>query len=174
LEQINTHLQTYLLAQYQHQEELRRRLEEAQRTGAAIDSPQPPRPSPELSDYLYAQGLMAQHRERTGETIEGEVVTATPAEQLYEEGMKEVFRGSPTAPAEPNPPPEPASDQPVAASQPAPGSRHSHFSIDVNPLKLAYSKLPAAMRKRRKFGKPSLHASAGQSAEPAPEPQATV
>ncbi len=159
LEQINAHLQTYLLAQYQHQEELRRRLEEAQRTGAAIESPQPPRPSPELSDFLYAQGLLAQHKARTGETIEGEVVTAAPEEELYAEARKEVFRGYPAAP------PDPAPD----AVQTEDGqNRHAHFSIDVNPLKLAYSKLPAAMRKRR-FSRPSLHMPQVEGTEPEPQ-----
>lgn len=162
LEQINSHLQTYLLAQYQHQEELRRRLEEAQRTGAAIDSPKPPRPSPELSDFLYAQGLLAQHKARTGEAIEGEVVTAAPEEELYAEARKEVFRGYPTAP------PDPA---PVAVQSEGEQNRHGYFSIDVNPLKLAYSKLPAAMRKR-KFGRPSLHMPQVEGTEP--EPQAAA
>lgn len=162
LEQINSHLQTYLLAQYQHQEELRRRLEEAQRTGAAIDSPKPPRPSPELSDFLYAQGLLAQHKARTGEAIEGEVVTAAPEEELYAEARKEVFRGYPTAP------PDPA---PSKVQSEGEQNRHGYFSIDVNPLKLAYSKLPAAMRKR-KFARPSLHMPQVEGTEP--EPQAAA
>ena len=64
LENINQQLQAYLLAQYQHQEELSRQLEEAK---AANDSSSsavpvaPALPSHELSDFLFAQSLLKSH-----------------------------------------------------------------------------------------------------------------
>jgi hypothetical protein len=172
LEEINGRLQAYLIAQHHHQEELHRRLEEAQHGGARIEGPKAPRPGPELSDYLLAQSLLADYRARTGAAIEAEVVNP-PELDLYEEGRREIFGA------------QPATDSPVPdisdlpSDDPAGGrgqSYHAHFSIDINPLRIAYSKLPQAM-KNRKLSRPQLPHIPGRSRsgeEPAVEiePQA--
>ncbi|HVX56599.1 MAG TPA: PH domain-containing protein [Candidatus Saccharimonadales bacterium] len=132
LEQINEHLQAYLLAQYRHQEELQRRLNEAQRGDgvAASNPPQPPRPSPELSDFLLARGLLEQYKEQTGQDLRAE---------LYDAGRREVFGQQ--------------KEEDVDSDEPA----HAAHPFDINPLRIAYAKLPLALR-NRKFGRPSLHA----------------
>jgi hypothetical protein len=135
LEQINQQLQAYLTAQYQQQIQ---QMQLAQQTGVKpIAAPTPVRPSPELSDYLLARSLLAQHEADTATPQP----TATPAavatslttpttntqlDDIYIEGLQEVF-----------------------------GKRHPHAEIIVNPLKVAYAKLPMILRGRR-FGRLSL------------------
>lgn len=148
LEQINSHLRTYLVAQYKHQEELQRKLEEAQREGAVIASnPQPPRPSPELADYLLAHSLLQRYEAQTGKKLTSVVSDKLP-DALYEEGRREVFGKH--------------SVQDRASSTSDDPDTSGHHLSDANLLKLAYSKLPMAMRNRR-FGRPSLHAHSGQT-----------
>lgn len=160
LEQINERLQTYLMSQYQHQQELQQRLQEAQQgKSAAAPVPEPPRPSPELSDYLLAQGLLAEYKAKNpgftpppAPQPEPPVAADTkqqPQDDLYAEGVREVF-GDRSA-----------------------SGHHSHLHFDINPLRIAYSKLPLAMR-NRKFGRPSLHAhsQAKPKALSIPEPAA--
>lgn len=159
LQQINSHLQTYLIEQYKHQEELQRRLEEARRHGApaAVANPAPPQPSPELADYLYANGLLREHEALTGKKLvelstggSSAAAQSQPQQdgqedhELYLEGLREVFGGR---------------------SHPKSLAIHP---FDVNPLRIAYSKLPAALRSR-KFRRPSLHTS-GEQAEAEPQP----
>ncbi len=111
LEQINQQLQTYLIAQYQQQQKLHDQLQSFQAIqdggGVALPSAiaQPIKPSPELADYLYAQGLMAQHKLQTGDTgqpaqVQASSVPAASIEyvpkhdelaDLYAEGMQEIF-----------------------------------------------------------------------------------
>jgi hypothetical protein len=143
LEQINEHLRAYLVAQYKHQEELRHKLEKAQGLGQGAN-PEPPRPSPELSDYLLAHGLKEQYEARYGKwPNEAPAAAADDSgvrQELLAEGLQEVFgrrRGG----------------VPGAAGT---GGRSGH-QFDINPLRIAYSKLPMALR-NRKFGRPSLHA----------------
>ncbi len=164
LEQINDHLRTYLTEQYNHQQELQQRLEKVQKGGGTISNPEPPRPSPELSDYLLAHGLKKQYEARHGpwpaEEPVAEAVDNTEAarKELLTEGLKEVFGNR---------------------NDRSRGQSHAH-SFDINPLRIAYSKLPMALR-NRKFGRPSLHAhsradgarkaEAQLSSQPAAEPQ---
>src|SRR4051812_16256902 len=74
LEQINQQLQSYLVAQQKQQQQLYEQLE-AVRSNTDIQAtfpatPEPVKPSPELADYLFAQGLMAQHeRQQTGQPV---------------------------------------------------------------------------------------------------------
>jgi hypothetical protein len=163
LEQINGHLKTYLVAQHEHQEELQRRLEDTQKGGNAESLPEPPRPSPELSDYLLAQGLLEQYKAKAaarpmpggrgpGAAAATDIPPVPtdnpqptidlpdhdPRDDLYKEGIREIFGKHP------------------AAAQPHQYSQYLHV-FDLNPLRIAYSKLPLAMR-NRKFGRPSLHA----------------
>jgi hypothetical protein len=147
LEQINGHLQTYLVAQYRHQQELQRQLQEAQKSGASIASEEPPRPSPELSDYLLAQGLLARHQLEAPMAV-ASTASGSSQNDLYADGIREVFGNRPR--------------QPVIA----------HSPLDLNPLRIAYSKLPMALR-NRKFGRPSLHAHSQAEKAAAPQPQLT-
>ena len=76
LEEINHQLQIYLLAQQQH---LERQLVISQTT-----TPQPPKPNPQLADYLFAQRLLEdfQNREPKLETSKSNILpTAKPLRQ---------------------------------------------------------------------------------------------
>jgi hypothetical protein len=185
LEQINQQLQTYLLAQHQQQERLQEQLhDDDQQSGSLIE---PVRPSPQLSDYLFAQSLLAQHKAQAGQPLDGITPAARPAvtapsqprfaptlqatpDDLYAEGVQEVFgkraaaaaaQAQPVQPAQEHQP-GPAADagssgvSPLIAPLQMTGSALQH-ALDINPLRIAYSKLPMAMRNRR-FGRPSFHA----------------
>lgn len=207
LEQINQQLQAYLLAQHQHQQQLHEQLlKQTSGSGASTQQeamPQPPepiKPSPELSDYLFAQSLLAEYKANQAKKIdapEGEVVpkieahatitpetapptptqphgpgaqTATEAKanpqmaDLYAEGMQEIFGRRNKQQAEQQaaaPEPTAQIDQPVAAQTlPLRGSA-SFMPLEINALKIAYSKLPMALRNRR-FGRPSFHSHSQQ------------
>lgn len=185
LEQINQQLQTYLLAQHQQQQKLQEQLQtNAQQQGITIE---PVRPSPQLSDYLFAQSLLADHQARTGQDLSGALakpdtvtsavppsVAAAPslrpaADDLYAEGLQEVFgkrqvsqapRPAASTNAAQAPQPQAASPTPAASTLITPlqmTSNAIHHALDISPLRVAYSKLPMAMR-NRKFGRPSFHA----------------
>ncbi len=172
LEQINQQLQAYLIAQHQQQQAFREQLSGGNNRGQA-DLPPAPKPSPELSDFLFAQSLLKQYREQ--EAIEQKAATTPEAEtrpvtspvptpatantpaspqlaELYADGMQEIFgrqkTQQPTTPA-PTPSQQSAPTEPV--------SSHLHNPLEINPLSIAYSKLPMALR-NRKFGRPSFHA----------------
>lgn len=182
LEQINQQLQAYLLAQYKQQEDLRKQLEDAKNKGTAdIAAPEPVKPSPELSDFLFAQTLLEQYRQNESgalpvkspepaaqlpaTAVSQEPVPLAPAPasaspepnrqsdsqlaDLYAEGMKEIFGKH--QPSTQNLT-EPASKAPAATAPPV----HTN-PLEINPLRIAYSKLPMALR-NRKFGRPSFHA----------------
>ena len=147
---INQQLQAYLFAQYQHQQNLTQQLEEAKKTGTVQDlqNVAPIVPTAELSDYLYAKSLLREngHPELTGNIASPPAVqqTSPPAtsslidtNDLIQAGKKEIF----------------GRRQASNAQQPS-------MSIVVNPLKVAYAKLPLALR-NRKFGRPSFHAHSG-------------
>lgn len=174
LQQINQQLQTYLLAQYQQQQKLHERLQDVTTGRVPVASyqtviDQPPKPSPELSDYLYAQSLLAQHQLETGQPIpvaqaqfglsEAELPNPTRAipaptydqmAELYADGMQEIF-GKKAAQAEapkwPTQPPQARPHVSLPLGIPNP--------LEVNPFSIAYSKLPMALR-NRKFGRPSF------------------
>lgn len=170
LEQINQQLQAYLVAQHQQQLQLQQ-MQQAQAAGQAALPPPPPepvRPSPELSDFLYAQSLLAQYQAQTGAAdiparpefvqqvlpqqvaaatpsplppppaepvVPAATSSATPTDELYNEGVREVFgKAVQHAP-------------PVAP----------HGPLEINPITVAYSKLPMALR-NRKFGRPDFRA----------------
>jgi hypothetical protein len=110
LEQINQQLRAYLVAQYKQQQELNTQLQRVraqQESAASLPVRlEPIRPSPELSDYLLAQSLLAQHQEQTGQPVEA-VDAADAAEpagypsylhaqkdqlaEIYAAGRQEVF-----------------------------------------------------------------------------------
>ncbi len=115
LERLNQQLQSYLLAQYRQQQQLHEQLQKTQNGQGPASVPlqqqqAPPevKPSPELADYLYAQGLLAEHEARTGQIVDADSVSldrrqsysatehaveaaGAQMDDLYSEGMKEVF-----------------------------------------------------------------------------------
>lgn len=170
LERINQQLQAYLLAQHQHQEELRKQLELANAAGQPAPAVEAIRPAPELADFLYAQSLMQQHEASTGILISQPtppIVNKAPAiptsilansfaqkpaaepspaiapsveavrsdsadkESLIEAGRLEIFGARARAAVKPL-------QTPLA-----------HLNMEINPLKVAYSKLPDALKKRK-------------------------
>lgn len=195
LEQINQQLQAYLVAQHQQQQQLQR-IHEAQASGQpAPPMPEPVKPSPELADYLYAQSLLAQYHTHSQQQVDmpqapqpTPVQTAQPPQaapppiapaqpeppesapakadnpqnpsiDLYAEGVKEVFGKHD---------PRQGVTQPVQADGAKPAHPHLLENVLADPMRIAYSKLPMALRNRR-FGRPSFHdhsASLKQASEP--------
>ncbi len=201
LEQINQQLQAYLIAQHQQQETLREQLKGIgtnNRGDTAVQDS--PKPSPELSDFLFAQSLLKQYREQeTAQTSKPETAQSEPTKtqffeatvepiaavsqpsipvtpipagtssqlsqslqtdasphlaDLYAEGMKEIFgrqNNQHQEVAQQAQQPIPTTTTQTASSQ------SSHNPLEINPLSIAYSKLPMALR-NRKFGRPSFHA----------------
>lgn len=180
LEQINQQLQAYLVAQHQHQLQLQQ-FQQAQAAGLAVTPPPTPtKPSPELSDFLFAQSLLAQYEaQRPPMQIEAKVINEEPADDklplppvapsveaslpasstmndLYAEGLQEIFGKHKSS--EPESKPE------------APAKRIN--PLEINPISIAYSKLPMALR-NKKFGRPSFHAHSASDSEPIPKLPAT-
>ena len=195
LEQINHQLQAYLIAQHQQQMQMQQQLQQGQ-SPAPASIPEPIKPSPELADFLYAQGLLAQHRqpedkdkaqqesvsappepEPAAVTTETKASAPTPEKaevatqrssllgdannaqlaDLYVAGRDEIF-GKQDHQSKPAPTPQSSSS---ASQMPTPipqdASTVTRPPLDVNPLRIAYSRLPMALRNRR-FGRPSFHA----------------
>jgi len=166
LEEINKQLQIYLKAQEAQQQTLRQQLELARSTGGQVPTVAPVRPSNELSDYLFAQSLLQQYQQSSGQPVTSALpaldvpvtnvpepidpqgaVTRADLKDMYEAGYQEVFGKTHSETA-----------SPVLASVPA----------EPNPLQVAASKLPLAMR-NVKFGRPSFHAhSQAPATTPAP------
>ena len=192
LEKINQQLQAYLLAQHQYQEKIHQQLQQSLPEGKAKtrrakvpdETSTPLRPSPELSDYLFAQSLLAQQQPETDEAETTQTPPAmrqVPLQQpaamqnsqapaggadsnmadLYAEGMHEIFgKRQPSVPA------TTTQSQP-GTSQPA--TTNSYNPLEINSLRIAYSKLPMALRNRR-FGRPSFHAHSQTIAPAQPQP----
>lgn len=227
LEQINQQLQAYLLAQHQQQQQFQQQITQSKE---GITDPVLPnlapldavKPSPELSDYLFAQSLLAQYkadeakqkfanvngdesRLNAGEYTttpaipaasvqQAEVITdpqqvlppvaqqsvgqaSSEMAELYAEGMQEIYgkREQPqqgiAAEAA-----QPVAQTALEASDLTPPSHVQQIShlltnpLEINPLKIAYSKLPMALRNKR-FGRPSFHShSQAPIATSAPQP----
>lgn len=169
LEEINKQLQMYLMAQHQT-------LQQATNGGqpaAAVT----PKPDPQLSDYLFAQRLLEKFYQENGgqppierrELIEATAeqqqppqqapTVAAPAPQptqisqdeLLEDAKREVFGASKVQPTQP----------PTAQEV----SNTTFKGLEINPLSIAYSKLPMMLR-NRKFGRPSFHAHSEQPVAP--------
>jgi hypothetical protein len=184
LEKINEQLQSYLLAQYKQQQELHEQLREARQGDsrtALPPAPEPIKPSPELADYLYAQGLLKQHQQKVGDNnpnqtystplahsvssiIDEPADNPQPVSQpattddghnplpnidLYEAGMKEIFGRHATEHAKDGS----MSDKLTGIAKA--GLHNLHHPLEINPLRIAYSKLPLVLR-NRKLGRPTL------------------
>lgn len=159
LEEINKQLQMYLMAQHQ---QLQKQVEGGDKTQTAAQS-SGPRPSPELADYLFAQRLLENFYQNQG-------------------GGGQPPAGSQPAQSQPQPESQPTSAEPQKpisqrelvddarreifnkqVSQTPTEDKFVYSGQEVNPLKVAYSKLPMMLR-NRKFGRPSLHAHSQQTA----------
>ncbi|HVI60802.1 MAG TPA: PH domain-containing protein [Candidatus Saccharimonadales bacterium] len=174
LEQINQQLQTYLLAQHREQQKMRQQLQRSQSGQVPAGGPAV-KPSRELADYLYAQGLLSEYQAQGGH-LPAQAAGGPPSrpglEDLYAEGVREVFGNQAAQPAQPAQPP--AAEAPAPADSPTLqtiAANAVHHALEVNPLRVAYSKLPMAMRNRR-FGRPSFHAHSQTETLP-PSPQAS-
>lgn len=198
LEEINHQLQAYLAAQHEQQQKMHEQIQSIrtnQEGAASMPSPlNPIRPDPKLSDYLYAQSLLAQHNKSqsevsnqsetkqieasnpkptTGSTnssptpsIKPEADsdnTKTTVTDLYAEGMQEIFgkqgQASQTYSDNTNDDSgttasDDSTDTKQTGGKQQPSSEQA--SIEINPMTVAYSKLPMALR-NRKFGRPSFH-----------------
>jgi hypothetical protein len=202
LERINQQLRSYLLAQYEQQQKLHEQvnqLEPGQKAAGTIVSPlpEPVVPSPELADYLFAQSLLAQHR---NETQVGDPTVTKPDQpvidpvpetvptthdqlaELYADGMQEVFGKDKHGPASANGNGNGGSGDDAGTTVPEPDQplvTPHHNSPEINPLSVAYAKLPTALR-NRKFGRPLFRAPHSHSQEgvsvpaPATETQASA
>jgi len=173
---INQQLQAYLLAQHQQFMQLQQ-----QQVQSQSQQFQPVKPSPELSDYLFAQSLLQQFggkqkqeeakpEEQQPEQLlsmakADEIPPTTSDDDLRDEGYREIF------------------GKQVQQSQPADTSGYQQQSVkasdqiplatknlEVNPLSVAYSKLPMMLR-NRKFGRPNLstHGQAPVASQPLPQ-----
>jgi hypothetical protein len=190
LEQINQQLQAYLLAQHQHQQELERRVEpqQPQANNQTDLKPSPQLADFLYAKSIKAQyeALSGQQLPQTDDSqvelpaeLQAQMPKAMPPApipsasaannsqmtDLYEEGMKEIFGNHPTQPTQPAPPPaSPPAQTQAQSSDDGGGHKLPHLPnpLEVNALKIAYSKLPLALR-NRKFGSPSFHAHSQQA-----------
>lgn len=152
LEEINQQLQMYLLAQHQY----------LQQTATGGEAADPVKPGPQLSDYLFAQRLLKKFDEdnkdksppaqATSSTPIEATATALPpqpepesvtitSDDLAADARREVFSGIKSQPT------------PAVATKPAEDNSAAFKGLEINPLRIAYSKLPMMLRNRR-FGRP--------------------
>ncbi|HSW37568.1 MAG TPA: PH domain-containing protein [Candidatus Saccharimonadales bacterium] len=173
LEQLNQQLQAYLIAQQTYQLQLQQKVDQAQ-------AAQPPRPSPELADFLFTQNLMQEfngQKAKPAETsaiepnpmsspeaavfqpVATETTEGTSAQELYNEAVKEIFGSQPKQELASSYVPNPTftSNLQTDGVQDTQGEQKPLRVPDLNSLRIAYSKLPMALR-NRKFGRPSFHA----------------
>lgn len=131
LERINQQLQTYLLAQHRQQAELGEHLKRVSQPTQTV--PPEPEISPELSEYLFAQGLNTNYRPQTEQQL-ADHSNNSLHQELYDEGMREIF-GQPSG---------------QVASVDGEGDHLQYVAPQAqhmeNPLKMAYSKIPQAIK----------------------------
>jgi len=145
LEKLNDQIQRYMLAQQEQQSRLQEQLNQANSQVQQITMPEPVKPDPELSDYLFAQSLLAQHQQaaQAQPPAEPQSPQANSQQQqmneLYAAGIKEIF-GKQIQKAAPN----------IAVPS---ISVPKIIPTEIHPIEIAYSKLPMALR-NRKFGMP--------------------
>ena len=156
LQSINQRLQAYLKAQSDYQVRLQRAQEAQQSGNQALTLPsEPPTPSHELSDYLFARSLLAEYEAQTGkklqpDLIEGATSASEPTisdmplpsrrelHELWSAGVKEVFSGH---------------HRPHVRST-TQATTKQHNSFEIHPASIVLSKLPMLIR-NRKFSRPS-------------------
>jgi len=158
LERINEQLQAYLVAQYKQQQKLQEQLAQFQQ-GVTKDVPQtePLQPSDDLKNYLYSRSLLGRYQQDTGADLKAATALPVPEDssateakaevvpaneqlaEIYADGIEEVFGKY---------------RQPTTGASPATSSVGSTAGLVVNPIKVAYSKLPMLLRSRRLNTKP--------------------
>lgn len=178
LEKINEQLQAYLLAQHEHQEELRRQLEEAKAAANTVSRQaatpvRPIPPSPEIADYLFSQSLLKsyglQKRAALPEVEVDEPVYGSSVDlrgpdmaeqqpalpvpdlapsandrdlaEIYQAGRDEIFKKYQVIATA-------AKTTQQSVSSRLPTSLGS-IGIEINPFRIAYSKLPMVLRNRK-------------------------
>jgi len=156
LQSINQKLQAYLKAQSDYQVRLQRVHEETQQAGTqALTVPsEPPVPSHELSDYLFARSLLAEYEAQTGKKLQPDLIEdATPVSgpaspaisdivlpsrhelhELWSAGVKEVFGGH---------------HLPHVHATTQASSPKQHNSFEINPVSIVFSKLPMLIQSRK-------------------------
>ncbi|HVA10987.1 MAG TPA: PH domain-containing protein [Candidatus Dormibacteraeota bacterium] len=156
LQSINQRLQAYLKAQSDYQARLQRFQESQQAGNQALTAPsEPPTPSHELSDYLFARSLLAEYEAQTGKKLQPDLIedatlasgpelndTPLPSRrelhELWSAGVKEVFSGH---------------HRPHVHST-TQATTKQHHSFEIHPASIVFSKLPMLIRSRR-FTRPS-------------------
>lgn len=194
LQEINKQLQTFLMAQH-HQLQQQIQANTADNAAATML----PKPDPQLSDYLFAQRIMEQLNNGTMPTTTAPQIAPPQVSQSFATAVPTnvtqttapVAQATPAQP--PMPQPAPISSQELAdaarrevfgknvttappqhSSQPNHDNPANFFTgIEVNPVKVAYSKLPMMLR-NRKFGRPSLHAHSHEVTPPTGRPVAAI
>jgi hypothetical protein len=188
LGEINKQLQMYLLAQ---QQQLQQQVQ-----GQQAEPAQSVKPSPQLSDYLFAQRLLEQFQAENPH-VEIPAPAASPvntslaapsqgqpgqsSEQVMNDmvadGQREIF-GKVMGSQQPAAASAPAADDIPQVAQPAASAADNPAnpaagrqipipkSLEINALKIAYSKLPMVLR-NRKFGRPSVPRPYSPAATPA-------
>lgn len=167
LEEINKQLRQYLMAQQEQLQRLADNTQQQQPQGQPAAQYEAPKPSPELSDYLLAQRLLErfEQQQQQQQAPQGQP-SAQPA-QPVQAATPEVPQQR-SAPAQPVNPADLVEDakrevfgHPAAGPKPVvnPTDGRLYNGLEINPLKIAYSKLPMMLR-NRKFGiaRPSLPA----------------
>jgi hypothetical protein len=200
LEQINSQLQEYLVAQQQYQIQLQQLSTNNNPVSqpAVAQVPAPPRPSGKLSDYLYSQSLLNQYQQThdlqlnadpNAQALISAAKKATPVtpidsndvpqeelfnydsqlNDIYADGHKEVFGSQNGEKVGQNKSATRAidSDESVVSAagiRTSAAQRINSFlpTFDINPMHIAYSKLPLLL-KNRKLRQPSMRRTSSKS-----------
>ncbi|MGH7239723.1 MAG: hypothetical protein ACREHG_06610, partial [Candidatus Saccharimonadales bacterium] len=148
---------TGLVAQHEYQMQMQR-LQVAPSQDGNPQTPTQPRPSSELANYLYAQGLLDVHNQNSGtDTLTWPTYDPYKVQRsaLYDDGMKEVYGRQ--AAHWPKGVQRVHLGQHTAATMVKAGLQH--MPVDVNPLHIAYSKLPELLKSRKMARAAALQAS---------------
>lgn len=169
LQEINEQLQKYLVAQHQ---QLQRQIESNQ-TQAAAQNIELPKPDPQLADYLFSQRLMEQYKQQEDVAAPGLPVNHSMSQQTQPTVQAQASPQATTGSQQPSPQAQRA-DMVADAKEEIFGKIYARSNqddpkqpftgLEINPLKVAYSKLPMMLR-NRKFGRPSFHAHSQQPAD---------
>jgi len=141
LERINQQLQTYLLAQHRQQTELGEQLKMVNEANVKQKEVQElTNSSLKLNEYMYDQGTVVEHLAASKQADE------KLSDEIYDEGMKEIF-GQPA-------------DQVVSVEGEGDNLKYSNQeSLIINPLKIAYSKLPENIKNKSLPKAPNIEVS---------------
>lgn len=158
LEEINKQLQQYLMLQHQQLQQMQAASNQMTQTAnsqaetQAAQAGAMPKPSPQLSDYLFAQRLLEEFNQ--GQPVQqspttqqqappqAEIAPAPTASAQYSDmvndAQAEIFGKAYKSAA--------TSEQPAPKPEPKPRGTHN---LEISALSIAYAKLPMAMRNRK-------------------------